>query len=1555
MAIKRGNPTSGNDKLTGTSGANSLNGLAGNDTLYGLGGVDYLVGGTGNDVIIGGANQRGTIVGGTGSDTLRLANSANAVTVYQVENIVGGTGADRVIVGGSVAATISSGAGNDTIVGGSGNDKIIGGTGNDLVVGGSGADRLTGGSGNDTFMYSKAAQADGDTITDFATGDRINLRAIQVEGEALVFGGTTATAGGVWATEGALNIDTDGDAEADVTINVTGKAADSWSVSNFVGVEAAPAPTGPTFTLAQSASGSVTEGSSITYTVKASAAVTEDTTFTYSVSGDSKGGLVGSASTSDYSPASGTVTLKAGETSATFTVTLADDGVTEGVEGLKTSVFDDDFNVVGSVTAFISDGKEAGRNITLTTGVDSGASFTGGEGSDTFVGVVGTGLGATDGTTFNPGDNLAGGAGNDVLQLSVSGTHAADITVSAVTLNSIETLKVANFESSTNATIVNLATATGVQTISQTSSSANGDTTFSAVQNQVAAEMMNGSGDLTLTYADTVVSGAADTQTLTVSGVTAGTFTAQATATGSIETVAVTASGTVGNVLTNIAGGTTLSKLTVAGTQSLEVTGALAASIKTIDASASTGGVNLTLNTNADYTVLGGTGNDTISIGTAQTTGGSINGGEGTDTLALTANTVVTSTAEGQKFVGFETLNISHTEALAGDTDWTDRTQDVSYVAGITKIGLTKLSLSDIVGTNNAANANASVSFTKLGAAVTDLAISGLSYTDKNVAADDGNDDDVELTVSAAMATDTAADAITVTLGTLGTTTVAAAGAGNVASATATDALTLNVTLADHETISLVSQGAANYITTLTAGDLKTLNISGSKALTIDTLSGNTLTSIIDASTSTGNVTISANNSTTASSVLGGSGNDVLAGGSKNDTIDGGAGNDILSGGDGNDTISGGAGADSLLGQAGVDVIQGGDGNDLVLVATNAHFAGLTAAESIDGGAGNDTLEFTENSALSLVAADFAGVTNVEAIKFTGNVSASVTLADSNFGTGTSLSIVDGLRTAGTLTVTGTALTAGHDLTVTANSATGVHDVLLGGAGNDTFKFATVAGLETGDSVYGGSGTDTIELDASAAVTVNLTSVRLVEKIVSTGSGSADADDITVTVGSDSVLAASTTLTIDLSSQTNATPDAFVDASALTTNTKVVNVTTGAGDDSVIGGAGVDLVSTGAGIDSLVGGGGADSLSGGDGNDVFVITASSDLIGLSTAETIVGGSGNDTLQFKAGAFAVNSTDLNAMSGIEKVEFLATTENVSLTLTDAVFTVNGATTITVDASTVTTGDFSLNASGLSAANSVTVEREDTGDGNAAGSGDNILLGAGNDTAKVDQKLLDNGTTTVAGGAGNDTLTLSYATTETATATTLASTITGFEVINFGENDDFNLTTVDGNVASGATLTVDGTALVTTNSLVFNGAAENDGIFNITGGTAADTLTGGAGADVIRGGAGADVITGGGGIDSLTGGNGADIFSYTSANVSHSAGTGADYIVDFASGSDTIAVTLDYSTQAAGIDVNTNSVSAVSNLSAKRGEFVYDTSASKLYVNVNNDNLVTTLDF
>ncbi|MGI8982308.1 MAG: Calx-beta domain-containing protein [Pirellulaceae bacterium] len=85
--------------------------------------------------------------------------------------------------------------------------------------------------------------------------------------------------------------------------------------------------------------------------------------------------------------------------------------------------------------------------------------------------------------------------------------------------------------------------------------------------------------------------------------------------------------------------------------------------------------------------------------------------------------------------------------------------------------------------------------------------------------------------------------------------------------------------------------------------------------------------------------------------------NDVLGGGAGNDKLFGEGGNDQLQGGDGLDYLYGGIGDDLLFGQVGNDVLFGESGNDIAVGgAGNDHIYGGTGRDLLIGGTGDDTL-----------------------------------------------------------------------------------------------------------------------------------------------------------------------------------------------------------------------------------------------------------------------------------------------------------------------------------------------------------------------------------------------------------------------------------------------------------------------------------------------------------------------------------------------------------------------------------------------------------------------
>ncbi|SMP81622.1 Hemolysin-type calcium-binding repeat-containing protein [Desulfonatronum zhilinae] len=130
-------------------------------------------------------------------------------------------------------------------------------------------------------------------------------------------------------------------------------------------------------------------------------------------------------------------------------------------------------------------------------------------------------------------------------------------------------------------------------------------------------------------------------------------------------------------------------------------------------------------------------------------------------------------------------------------------------------------------------------------------------------------------------------------------------------------------------------------------------------------------------------------------------------------------------------------------------------------------------------------------------------------------------------------------------------------------------------------------------------------------------------------------------------------------------------------------------------------------------------------------------------------------------------------------------------------------------------------------------------------------------------------TLTGGTGTDTLDLHG---DYSAGLQFDGDFTKFDILRLNDGFSYKITTHDDNVAADATFTVNASALTGTKALTFNGSAELDGKFSITGGAGDDSILGGSKADTIIGGAGNDTINGGAGADVLTGGAGADSFVF-----------------------------------------------------------------------------------
>jgi len=180
----------GTDNFTGS-------GLAGNDTIVGGIGHDTLDGGTGNDSLVGGLGDDTYYVDSyrgdkivenlnEGIDTVissqsyRLGNNLENLTLTGTASQGIGNSLDNRIVGNSQANSLVGQAGNDTIYGGAGNDNLngnngndslYGGNGNDILVGERGSDFLSGGNGNDLLVGYGNASGERDILVGGAGSD----------------------------------------------------------------------------------------------------------------------------------------------------------------------------------------------------------------------------------------------------------------------------------------------------------------------------------------------------------------------------------------------------------------------------------------------------------------------------------------------------------------------------------------------------------------------------------------------------------------------------------------------------------------------------------------------------------------------------------------------------------------------------------------------------------------------------------------------------------------------------------------------------------------------------------------------------------------------------------------------------------------------------------------------------------------------------------------------------------------------------------------------------------------------------------------------------------------------------------------------------------------------------------------------------------------------------------------------------------------------------------------------------------------------------------------
>jgi hypothetical protein len=626
-----------------------------------------------------------------------------------------------------------------------------------------------------------------------------------------------------------------------------------------------------------------------------------------------------------------TLNIVSGGTTASTIATLTTDTATRlnvsGSQGL--TITNNTIAPVNYVDASANTASGAGVDIDLAVGA---VTVIGGTGNDSFEFNVAGNVTATGGAgndtfdftgttnTFTVADSVAGGVGTADIIIAdhddIAGITSPMTATTGGTVTGVERLYLSGFTDDATARSITLSNISSEINHVRINSVTGGTDNTLTVNYGAGASTLSFNVAAAITAGDTLVLDAAGTGTSdslaivnsrtttddigsTTSNITTTDFETVSIDTGSYAVAVAQNLGAVNagsTTAVNVSGGNNLvlaAGLVAASINASNLGGAAILSMGAATTIGSiTGGANndvlvgdtsSSINGGAgDDTVTGGSGNDTLIGGagadTITNSGGasdSVDGGDGNDTVVATltaGNTIVGG-------AGTDTLSIA-VAATAATATAVSGFETLTDTAGVTQ------SMSLFLDNNT---------FTKVVAGNTNTtAITGATGTLTAL------DVTAAGTTTFARLVDSSANALTVTV-TGGVTATA-------------------ITASDEETITLASSNSsAAIVTALTATDLQTLNITGSGAVTITTLNANTTASssatfVVNGSTNSAGVNVSAANSTIVANMTGSStASSTLVGSSGSDVITGGAAADSITGGIGYDTLTGGAGADSFL------------------------------------------------------------------------------------------------------------------------------------------------------------------------------------------------------------------------------------------------------------------------------------------------------------------------------------------------------------------------------------------------------------------------------------------------------------------------------------------------------------------------------------------------------------------------------------------------------------------------------------------------------------------
>jgi S-layer protein len=697
---------------------------------------------------------------------------------------------------------------------------------------------------------------------------------------------------------------------------------------------------------------------------------------------------------------------------------------------------------------------------TLTTAADA---FTGGAGDDTFTALI---SGTATIQTATSGDVLAGGAGNDTLALTVVDSANPGL----LQTDSIETVNVRGLADTTVDTLLYA----GVTSVNSSGSSNAVTVNNGALSAEygLKSTVSGQAAHLTVNFRGADVAGTADTAKVVISGVgssvleagnTSPTTTTPVVTLGTgVEGVTVAASDTN---FVNVTAPALATKLTVTGAGTNTITPTGFAQTSTIDASAATGTNTFKMGTNLTTgdTITGGTGTDTVetvNVGTQSSV--SMSGVEtlrlangSTGTLTFAANPVLTTvdfragnnansltgltTLPNLKYTGdasltystsFGALTLNTTQSGTSDTVAIAIGNQGNTIAGGYTVGaITASGIENITITQSDMLASQTTTVGQIantGLKTISVTTPG-AFTSPGVTPSGGSANNVFINTQATSAPGTAAGT---TASTTGSNTVTSVDLSGVAGGSGTIVFQ-DGTFAAAATVKAAAGGGTYTFGSETATDVITFTgatTSGANIVSVQ-VSG-TQPSGTAGTTASGSYVVTFNNS--SDSTFDGS---KLAAATSGNTVTatGGSGADSLVGGANSDVLSGGAGADSITGGKGADVITGGTGSD-------TFFIGLGVA-AVNAGAEVQTIDVVPSSVSTATSAEATFVVSG------GGLSSSVMFIAPSYASSASASVA-----------AAAAVTAEDSLASALNANANGKFVAASASGKVTVTFATAQG-----------------------------------------------------------------------------------------------------------------------------------------------------------------------------------------------------------------------------------------------------------------------------------------------------------------------------------------------------------------------------------------------------------------------------------------------------------------------------------------------------------------